>query len=328
MGTINSSNWISDKSRNDLVSVIIPTFNREGLLVDCIKSVFNQIYRPIECVVVDDGSTDGTFEVVQTLKQELESQDFSILYIRQVNSGAPSARNNGIRNGSGEFFQFLDSDDILYPDKIELQVNFLKLNPSMDGVYGDWNKGEENDHLLVKGEKWDDIISQFYCGRVIHTLSFLLRREIIQKTGYWDEKLRRNQEVDYFLRAALKKGKFDYLPITTGLWRIHKGERIVTSNGALSVLEFHEKWISEFERLGIFNDELKKQAAYNLFWNVLDLKKDKKVIAIRFLVKAFNLFKEFPEFNTKKMKLLRFFLGKKVSLTMWYHISKKNKSKY
>jgi glycosyltransferase involved in cell wall biosynthesis len=325
LGKINSSNWISDKSRNDLVSVIIPTFDREGLLVDCIKSVFNQIYRPIECVVVDDGSTDGTFEVVQTLKQELESQDFSILFIWQVNSGAPSARNNGIRNGSGEFFQFLDSDDILYPDKIKAQVNFLKLNPSMDGVYGDWNKGEENDHLLVNGEKWDDIISQFYCGQVIHTLSFLLRREIIQKTGPWDEKLRRNQEVDYFLRAALKNGKFDYLPITTGLWRIHKGERIVTSNGAQNVLEFHEKWISEFERLNIFTEERKKVAAHNLLWHSMELDGRFKKQALFYISIAVKMYNHFPEFNTQKMKILKWFIGHKLSLKLWYAYAKRKK---
>ncbi|GHB37176.1 glycosyltransferase family 2 protein [Mongoliitalea lutea] len=305
-----------------LVSVIIPVYNREFLLPETIHSVYNQTYRPIECIIVDDGSTDNSKKIIQEFQRKFNSEFFNIKLIEQSNAGAPAARNNGIHHSKGEFIQFLDSDDLIYPDKLQTQVEFLLKESSVDGVYGDWHHGTKESFKLVFGEKWEDTISQFYGGRVIHTLSFLFRRSMISRIGLWDVKLKRNQEVDYFLRAALAGGNFDYLRIVTGLWREHFGERIITSNGAIHALAFHHKWIDKFQKLGLLTKERKKTAAYFLFWHAMDLGKEQKEIAIENLEKAYFLFPEIPEFNTSKIKFLKKILGIKLSLKLWYERAK------
>jgi glycosyltransferase involved in cell wall biosynthesis len=311
---------------SNLVSVIIPAFNRADLIVATVQSVYRQTYRPIECLIIDDGSTDTTVAVIKRIQLQLSAEDFEIHLYNQTNSGAPAARNNGIRNASGAFVQFLDSDDILYPNKIEQQVLIMINNNKIDGVYGDWHHGTTEVHRLIKGEKWEDTISQFYGGRVIHTLSFLFRRSMVQLIGPWDEALKRNQEVDFNLRGALAGGNFEYLPTTTGLWREHDGERIVSTSGALKAIEFHEKWIREFTSMGLMTTQRKKTAAHYLFWHSMELDKDHTKEALQHLSKALNLYQGFPEFNTLKMRLFRTLFGTKLSLKLWYARAKSKAS--
>ena len=310
--------------KENLVSVIIPVYNRNVLIKKAIESIYNQSYRPIECIVIDDGSTDNTIKTVENVIGQNTDDTFEIKLIKQDNSGAPSARNNGIKNASGEFIQFLDSDDLLYPNKIKDQVSVFQKQAKIDGVYGNWHHGTKESHVLIKGEKWEDIVSQFYGGRVIHTLSFLFRRSFINTIGPWDESLKRNQEVDFFLRGALAGGNFEYLPKLTGLWREHDGERIVTSSGALGALAFHDKWIEEFRKLGVFSNSLKKTAAHFLFWHAMELDIKYKKEAINYLNKANQLYHQFPEFNTRKIRLLKKILGVKMSIKLWYNRAKAN----
>ena len=316
---------INEEFVEGLVSVIIPVYSRDALIIEAIESIHNQTYRPIECIVVDDGSTDNTIKTVENLIDQNTDDAFEIKLIKQDNSGAPSARNNGIKNASGEFIQFLDSDDLLYPNKIKDQVSVLQNYEKIDGLYGNWHHGTKENHVLIKGEKWDNPIDQFYGGRVIHTLSFLFRRSFINTIGPWDENLKRNQEIDYFLRGALAGGNFEYLPKITGLWREHEGERIVTSSGAIGALAFHDKWIVEFHRLNVFTKERQKTAAQYLFWHAMELEKQHNSVAINYLNKAFNLYPYFPEFNTYKMKILRRITGDQLSLRCWYYLAKSKK---
>jgi glycosyltransferase involved in cell wall biosynthesis len=303
-----------------LASVIIPVYNRELLVEDAIKSVYHQSYRPIECIVVDDGSTDQSVIIIEELKTKFNAEDFSIIIYQQKNAGAPAARNVGIKNASGAYIHFLDSDDLLYADKLETQIDFLSKNKNYDAVYGDWHHGTSNDYNYIKGEQWEDTLLQFYGGRVIANFSMLLRKSLVEKIGLWDEGLKRNQEIDYFLRGVLVGGQFGYLPNPTGLWREHDGERIVSSNGAIHTLAFHNKWIEIFHKQNLFNESLKKNAALNLFWNILEIEDEN--MALHYLIKADTLYPSIPELNTFKMKLLKVFLGTNKSLKMWYKKAK------
>lgn len=104
----------------DLVSVIIPTYNRAHLIKRSAMSVLNQTYSNLELIIVDDGSTDNTEEVVKSLDDE------RVIYIKQSNQGACAARNNGIDHAKGEFIAFQDSDDVWHLDKLEKQIKCLK----------------------------------------------------------------------------------------------------------------------------------------------------------------------------------------------------------
>ena len=116
-----------------LVSIIVPTFNYDKFIGEALDSVLCQSYQNIECIVIDDGSTDATQKIVI----EYQCRDPRIRYIYQDNMGVSAARNNGLRNAKGEFIQFLDADDLIDSKKIELQLSFLVAHPEVDVVYGD-----------------------------------------------------------------------------------------------------------------------------------------------------------------------------------------------
>lgn len=104
----------------DLVSVIIPTYNRAHLIKRSVMSVLNQTYSNLELIIVDDGSIDNTEEVVKSIN------DDRAIYIKQPNQGACAARNNGINHAKGEFIAFHDSDDVWHQDKLEKQLETLR----------------------------------------------------------------------------------------------------------------------------------------------------------------------------------------------------------
>ena len=182
--------WLSEKFTKKLVSVIIPTFNREIYLKKAIQSVISQSYRPIECMVVDDGSTDKTKEVIEKFISE-NKEDFTLKYLFQQNAGSQAARNTGTSASSGEFIQYLDSDDILYPGKIMKQVEFLNQNQNCDGIWGDWRKGTVEENELIKSSFNPEIIAQILTENCIVNFSFLFRRNLINKIGLWDERIKK-----------------------------------------------------------------------------------------------------------------------------------------
>src|SRR5262245_34526643 len=108
----------------DLVSTIIPVYNRPDLLVDAVHSVLAQTYRPIEVIIVDDGSTDSTPQIARDLA---DRHPQVIRWIRQTNGGPGRARQTGLETARGEYVQYLDSDDLLLPRKFELQVAALAI---------------------------------------------------------------------------------------------------------------------------------------------------------------------------------------------------------
>jgi glycosyltransferase involved in cell wall biosynthesis len=117
-----------------IVSIIIPVYNREDYISDCINSVVNQTMTDFEIVVVDDGSTDSTPEILQ----KFSNRDKRIVIIRQDNSGKPSvARNSGIKHATGQYITFLDSDDYYEPNKLERECSLLEINEDINLVFSD-----------------------------------------------------------------------------------------------------------------------------------------------------------------------------------------------
>ncbi len=146
------------------ISLIIPSYNRAGLIVQTLKSLFNQTTPAKEIIVVDDGSTDGTAEAVEgvfsvfsdqfSAKSNIQNPIFKIL--RQDNAGPGAARNRGLAEATGEFIHFFDSDDIAAPNKHEVQLRAL-LETGADIAYGPWVKGRfaapmaDSGWLIAKG---------------------------------------------------------------------------------------------------------------------------------------------------------------------------------
>ncbi len=139
-GTFPSSGrWMSEDCRPGLVSVIVPTYNRASFLLQAMDSVRAQTYRPVELVVVDDGSTDGTPEAVSAWASACAPDGaFELRYLSQRNQGAPVARNRGLQECRGEYVMFLDSDDMIGPTKLAASVARLAGAGPMAIAHGPW----------------------------------------------------------------------------------------------------------------------------------------------------------------------------------------------
>lgn len=137
----------------DLVSVIVPTYNRQNLLIDCIDSVLSQTYQKWELIIIDDGSTDETYRVLVDRSYLNQSR---IRYIRKKNGGCASARNLGISVSIGNYICFLDSDDLFMPRKLETEIELLRENKHNLFAYSD-----SIEFNLNKGLAWIARVSNF-----------------------------------------------------------------------------------------------------------------------------------------------------------------------
>lgn len=219
------------------VSVIIPTYNREKTIKRCIDSIANQSIPPDEIIVVDDGSTDNTLEILNRFYPDIK-------IIKQNHKGAQAARNAGIRAAQGEYIAFLDSDDEWLPDKLEWQVKELKRNPDAvicgDGILQqDWKgaipkiydaKGRKNNRagrkkiFKLKGKSgyvYKEILRHSFC--LFQAL--LTSKKNLLDIGLLDENVPSYQEWDTAIRLA-KQYEFIYLHKPLFIYHLHDGETI------------------------------------------------------------------------------------------------------
>lgn len=124
-----------------VISVIIPTYNYGRFLRECLDSVFVQTFRDIEVIVIDDGSTDDTPAILESVSEP------RLKHFRILNSGSPCARNVGLRHAHGEFVAFIDADDRWRPRKLETQLALLRAEPSVGVVFSDFVRFTEHGFL-------------------------------------------------------------------------------------------------------------------------------------------------------------------------------------
>lgn len=215
-------NWMSAEYVSGLASVIIPAYNRADVIGETLESVRAQSYRPIEIIVVDDGSTDHTAEVVRQFA-EANAGDLVVRCIQQKNQGAASARNQGLMESRGEFIQFLDSDDLLHPGKLSSQVPLMREEPDVQFVFSRWEHFGEaaHDWSAYWAEDFDpgrdnliDLILQKDRRHYLPLCSgnALLRRALCERTGPWDTQLRSMQDMVYNMRVLMLGVRHRYLP--------------------------------------------------------------------------------------------------------------------
>lgn len=198
------------KRINIEISVIIPTFNRGKLIANSIKSALNQTIKNLEIIIVDDGSTDNTKEVIDKF------QDRRIKYIKlDKNQGASNARNIGIKAAKGKYISFQDSDDIFYPNKLEIQLNniinkksdldFCKINLLYNSTYNYLVPSTIREKRFESGDFFTELISN---GNFISTQSILVKKSFM-KEFLFDPNMPRLQDYDVILRM-IPKVKISY----------------------------------------------------------------------------------------------------------------------
>ena len=207
-------------------SVIIPTYNRATMVCEAIDSVFAQTYPDFEIVVVDDGSTDGTEQVLRKRYGD------RIRYFYQENQGRAVARNRGIRMSTGEYLVFLDSDDWLLPRALEVQAGFLDRNPEVDVVYGDGYYCDAEGRRLQRIAEERPAIPEdgLLAVMVLHnvvvaTHSAMVRRRTLDLVGdpWFDEHLRGTEDADLWLRLAAAGARFASHAEPVCMYRLHGG---------------------------------------------------------------------------------------------------------
>ena len=191
--------WIPEAYSAGLVSVIIPTFNRANLTLETLESVKAQTYRPLEVIIVDDGSTDNTCEVVENWSASQHSDlGLRLLYLPGANRGAPATRNRGLAASTGEFIQYLDSDDTLERYKLELHVKSLRRNPDWEMVYGSsfaMEDGTPADPVNFIGR--EAFLLEAVRSWTIPTHNPLFRRSGCIRLGPWDERMKCFEDATY-----------------------------------------------------------------------------------------------------------------------------------
>ncbi len=188
------------------VSVIIPTYNRASLIHKAIDSALAQTYPNVEIIVVDDGSTDNTKEVIAAYGDRVR-------YIYQSNAGPSAARNNGAHSSDARFIAFLDSDDTIYPTKLEKQVAYLKAHPDVDIVLCGWVDLDPVGKVVEKVESLptDRILETILMAGMRGVFSPnvpLTRSECFLRVGGFDVSLPAREEQDFWMRAELSGNKY------------------------------------------------------------------------------------------------------------------------
>lgn len=213
----------------ELVSTIIPVYNRPKMLCEAVVTVLAQTYRPIQIIIVDDGSTDHTPAVARRLEQEHPSV---IRLVRQENQGPGVARELGRLQAEGEFIQYLDSDDRLLPNKFVDQVNCLREHPTCGIAYGITRLVDEGGKVLADPFKWTSrdipllfpglLVDRWWC-----THTPLYRRSVTDAIGPWTD-MRWSEDWEHDARAAGMKIHLINCHTSVSEHRNHSGDRLTS----------------------------------------------------------------------------------------------------
>lgn len=287
-----------------LVSVIIPTFNRKTLIGETLNSVLAQTYTNWECIIVDDGSTDTTEELVKAYSKKDDRIQF---YHRPEENpkGSSSCRNYGLEKARGEYIQFLDSDDLISKEKFEHQVKLLEVDPLNSFATCKWGTFRDQVHTAEIHQnlraynsfeeplEFINALSKEICYFPIH--AYLIRNTIIRKAGAWNEYLSLNDDSEFMVRVFVNSKKICFSDSAVAYYRR-----------------------STEDNLSVFNDENKVLDAiysWKLIENYLKIRYKKE--GFSFMERAKNDFynqaKIFPELLTKNKEFFKFQLRRESS---------------
>lgn len=207
------------------ISVVIPCYNCENYIEETLDSVFRQTVLPTEIVLVDDGSTDGSIALIESIIQK--HTEISIKLLRQENSGPGAARNAGIHAAKGDWIAFLDSDDKWREKKIEAVLETVDNNENAVLIANDicevYDNGETKDVFLhTYYNPRQPAFVQLYHGCFLSTSSVCVKKDVLEKVGGFDTTLRSAQDYDLWLRVS-KVGEISFIPEIFEEYCIHKG---------------------------------------------------------------------------------------------------------
>ncbi|WP_306537000.1 glycosyltransferase family A protein [Geobacter sp.] len=231
-----------------LVTVIVPAYNSSAFIDESLESVKKQTYRPIEVIIVDDGSTDDTWgKIISFRDRSEEADEITVRCIRQENGGPSRARNAGIRVATGKYLCMLDADDWWPEDKLEQQVRFLEERPTLAMTFGDSRFFRGSDEVVTPSvfRKYGHLVSaldnpegitglfeKLLMRDLILTGTEMTRRECIVSVGCYDESLGHAEDVHLWLKLAAryKVGFIDKIMLCRRLHDSNTSRDFIASN--------------------------------------------------------------------------------------------------
>jgi len=248
---------ISLKAMNNSVAVIIPTYNRAATLGRALESVYTQSRQADEVCVVDDGSIDGTEELI---KQQYPDT----IYIKQKNSGVSSARNKGVDATTSKYLSFLDSDDEWLPEKLETQLGALQAEPDFRLVHSDeiWIRNGKRVNQMDKHKKrGGDLFARCLPLCVISPSSVVMERSLYVDLGGFDESLPACEDYDLWLRLCSRE---QVLFIDTALLKKYGGHEDQLSRQYWGMDRFRVQSLVKLLNSGVLEDEQERLARITL----------------------------------------------------------------
>ncbi|MBW1793720.1 MAG: glycosyltransferase family 2 protein [Deltaproteobacteria bacterium] len=260
------------------VSVIIPTYNTAKYVLEAIDSVLAQSYKDLEIIVVDDGSTDNTYEVIkqyyannirdvqlievinpfEQTKLAERTQRTQLIYIHQENRGRAGARNTGIRAARGKYLAFLDSDDLWTPGKLAKQVDIMDGNKNIDFLFGDKQRFSDDGTITISSMFTEKGYDENFFGDPLYvrnaykkllqepyipTGTVIMKKGCFDRSGLFDETIY-VEDFEFWLRSAL----FNNLAYSTDLWELERDREGSGSKNLkavylsrIGILEKHER---------------------------------------------------------------------------------------
>jgi len=245
------------------ISVIIPTYNRASLIERAVGSVLEQTFKSREIIVVDDGSTDNTAEVIKNIDSPL------VKYVFRKNGGPGAARNTGVKIATGDWIAFQDSDDVWRPDKLEKQVEHIRKNPEYGLIYSSYEMHlEDGTGIVMPGKNGGmalegNIFIPLLVRNTVGAPTVMVQKKLFESVGGFDETLKSLEDWDFVLKFSRDYAIGFIDDITVDAYRVDRG---VSANVA-DAYEYRCRMLCENRKIlednGLFElavSELFKQA--------------------------------------------------------------------
>jgi glycosyltransferase involved in cell wall biosynthesis len=248
-------------NKNKTVSIIVPIYNVEKYVEKCINSIINQTYSSIEVILINDGSSDNSREII-----EQYNSDSRFKIIDQKNEGLSSARNTGLENAKGDYIYFVDSDDYLHKDAIKLLVGKMEETDADFCCYRLWFYTEDNKRMFLHGKNFsieilndkNEIIKDAFLGINIKTSSWskFYRRSFIEENNLRFERSIINEDCLFTITSAIysKKVAFLNIPLYYALIRAGSISREIKKENITSYFSIYEKIMLLLKKEMIFNE--------------------------------------------------------------------------
>lgn len=247
----------SNQDRKPGISIVVPVYNREDLVVRCLESVKKQSVKPYELIVVDNGSTDSTLERVKCWQKDNAGSCFKINVLSEKTRGACHARQRGLEEASGDFVIFFDSDDEMTPTLIENVSDALERQPGADIVC--W---KSRIHMLDGSERIPAFMADNPLeAHLIHTLlrpqGYAVRKELLLEAGGWSKPVKVWNDLELGLRLLLKDPKI--VAVDKVLAEIYAQEESITGKDFSSKQGEWETTIREMGKVNSVSHHLQKE---------------------------------------------------------------------